>query len=597
MISIRAILLLLFSLFLVFGATNDSTISGIVKHADVTLWDYTSHWDAVYGMEEGSLTSYVYEVQGGNLTRVDLNSGSVLCENPEIHYITLIAVSSPSLVLPLRAGNLTQLDMYISSSGVDNASNTFVDLSSFDLSYGQFSNVPSVSLPNGYQEGYLQDSLGNFVFVEPLCNHCTNWKGDPSDYEMILPRNDSFSVNYTLWLDVVYECKPVTYSGGSGTYYGSLPAVSGGAGSGLECTGGVLEEGFYDVNCSVFLKEPFLNNSLYEACLAEEFEPVRYEWIYRSCGGYSNLTLILHNPNNYTLLGFLDEEPFNSTAEISGLNFVSSENLFKFFFVNRKSTGVINLAVLPSLSEKPRISKCSVYLLDLNASIDDGLKLAFYMYNPNDDICSGSALVKWKVLDYSDTLRKGTIHIPLELSPGTSGVYEYSVPIWDCGLPGMLAEVDLMVYGNNLERYFDKFSLEIAHKHDIYSKMWESDGKLYVCNLYYGNSPMYEHIQVYDDSKVYLDDVYFRAPQISYSSDELPVYLNYYELPTSTSTLFDPISPGIYSYKISSDLGMFERDVIINKSVGKYTHGLVIVVLIGALALILWRISVRLPDL
>ena len=180
--------------------------------------DTSDYWDGIYGeIVLGAGVTYPYTVNGNDVTELNM-----VAQNPPCTYISLtmhvIAVNDTGVTAPLAAGNLATLDAFM-DAGTENGSNTFDSTDSFTLSYGTYNNVPSFytyannSTSTDFLEGYLNDAVGNIVFVAVIVDNQPNWNGTTSDYQIMLPKNDSPTA-YTIWVDVDYTCKPGNGNGG-----------------------------------------------------------------------------------------------------------------------------------------------------------------------------------------------------------------------------------------------------------------------------------------------------------------------------------------------------------------------------------------------
>ncbi len=196
-------------LLLVLSASHAQVISsgGNVTQLDFLQANFSDHWDGLYGQVViGAETNFSYVVIGGAITQMDLIVQEPPCTVAS-QSLNVIAVNATDLALPLEPGNVSVLDSII--TGEDNGSATFTQSSSFWLSYGNFSNVPTLyTLPGNltsgdFREGYLNDAGGDLVFVADVVNDRPDWNGTSADYQMILPQ---IGTNYTLFVDDVYSC-------------------------------------------------------------------------------------------------------------------------------------------------------------------------------------------------------------------------------------------------------------------------------------------------------------------------------------------------------------------------------------------------------
>lgn len=207
----------LFGMLLLFGMlfsiANVTTEGGNVTNVYFNQTQNSTYWDGLYGdVVLGAGVTYTYTVTGNNIVLLNM-----VAQDPPCTYTGLsmhiIAVNNSMLALPLAAGNLAQLDGFIGSS--QNGSSTFTGLDTFVLNSGTYNNVPTAySYANGtpspdFREGYLNDALGNLVFVADVVDNRPNWNGSTSDYQVMLPNNGS-GVQYWIWVEVNYTCVNIT---------------------------------------------------------------------------------------------------------------------------------------------------------------------------------------------------------------------------------------------------------------------------------------------------------------------------------------------------------------------------------------------------
>ena len=186
-----------------------TTNGGNVTQLALSQNNLTDKWDGLYGQVVlGTGTSFSYVVSGGNITRVNFIGQEPPCIVAS-QSLRIIAVNATSITAPLQPGNLSVLDALLGAAG--NASAAFIQNGSFELSYGNFSGVPALfTLPGNatsgdFREGYLNDALGNLVFVADVVGNMPDWNGTASDYQIMLPLAGA---NYTLFVDVAYSCAP-----------------------------------------------------------------------------------------------------------------------------------------------------------------------------------------------------------------------------------------------------------------------------------------------------------------------------------------------------------------------------------------------------
>ena len=182
---------------------------GNVTQVDFRGLENSTYWDGLYGdVVLGAGATYTHTVTGNNIVLLNM-----VAQDPPCTYTGLsmhiIAANISAITLPLAAGNLAQLDAFM--GGGENGSSTFTGLETFVLNSGTYNNVPTTyTYANGapspdFREGYLNDALGNLVFVADVVDNRPNWNGSTSDYQIMLP-NGGGGVQYTVWVDVDYTC-------------------------------------------------------------------------------------------------------------------------------------------------------------------------------------------------------------------------------------------------------------------------------------------------------------------------------------------------------------------------------------------------------
>jgi hypothetical protein len=202
------ILLLLFSGLLI---ADPITEGGNVTEANFTGLQNSTNWGAFYGdVVLGAGSTYTVTVYGNNI-----NLQNMVAQNPPCAYTSIsmhiIAVNDTGITTPLSAGNLAVLDAFIGNA--ENGSRTFNSTSTFNLTYGAYSSVPTTytyannATSPDFRMGYLNDADGNLVFVADVVSDRPNWNGSTSDYQIMLANNGS-PINYTMWVNVIYACPP-----------------------------------------------------------------------------------------------------------------------------------------------------------------------------------------------------------------------------------------------------------------------------------------------------------------------------------------------------------------------------------------------------
>ncbi len=181
---------------------------GTQKEVDLSQSIQITDWDGLYGQVVlGAGVNVSYMVIGGDLTQVDfIAQEPPQCNGTPEESMHIIAVNASSLVPPLQPGSLSVLDAFM--PGRDNGSASFINVSSFNLTYGNFSDIPtlytfSANSSPGFQEGYFNDADGNLVFVADVVSGKADWNGSISDYQIMLPKSGT---SYYIFVDATYSC-------------------------------------------------------------------------------------------------------------------------------------------------------------------------------------------------------------------------------------------------------------------------------------------------------------------------------------------------------------------------------------------------------
>ncbi len=200
----------IFMLIMVFSLCHAQVAisGGIQKEVDLHQSVMISDWDGLYGQVVLGVGANVsYNVTGGNISRLDLIAQEPpQCNGTPEVLMHIVAVNASSVVPPLQPGNIPVLDAAI--PGHDNGSDSFINTSSFDLTYGNFTLVPALftfaaNNSPAFPEGYFNDAEGNLVFVADVVSDQPDWNGSISDYQLMLPKNGT---GYSIFADAIYSC-------------------------------------------------------------------------------------------------------------------------------------------------------------------------------------------------------------------------------------------------------------------------------------------------------------------------------------------------------------------------------------------------------
>ncbi len=209
------IFILLFLSLEVYPAGEVNATGGFITQLNLTVVQQTTFWQGFLGeitFGLGSTTPSGINASGGNITAQNFFL-SVPCNNPiSLTGFVIFANTSnaPSGMVP---GNLTYLDSLV-TSGMDSPTNTFNETGTFFLEGGDITNVPTAftfvnsSIQNAtFKEGFLQDSLGNLVFVAAIDPDEFGYNTSTFDFQVIIPiLNRSDPTAYSIFADLVYTC-------------------------------------------------------------------------------------------------------------------------------------------------------------------------------------------------------------------------------------------------------------------------------------------------------------------------------------------------------------------------------------------------------
>jgi hypothetical protein len=194
------------------ASAQEITTGGNVTQLNMAGENPTSRWDGVFGeVVLGLAANYTYTVTGNNITLLNVTAPQPGCiySNLSMH---IVAVNASWPTFPLSSGNLAILDSFINLPA-ESGTATFNETAPLSFQYGTFASVPSLRTYAGgspspyFREYYLNDAVGNLVFVADISSDLPNWNGTTSDYQIMLPNNGS-PIGYTIWIITNYTCAP-----------------------------------------------------------------------------------------------------------------------------------------------------------------------------------------------------------------------------------------------------------------------------------------------------------------------------------------------------------------------------------------------------
>jgi len=216
------------------SAANVTAEAGNVTRVTINIpTNQTRHWQGFAGrivFGTNASAPAVLNATGGRV------NGSTLffqidCDNPTSATGFVFLSNSSANPANLTAGNLTRLDAFVGGTD-DRASNTFTTTSTFALTQGTVTGVPTVfSFVNetvqssAFREGYFNQG-NDLVFATVIEQDLHGYNTSFFDYQALVPAPNQSTVQYFIVGDVTFTCPanvtPGVGGGGGGGRRGAL---------------------------------------------------------------------------------------------------------------------------------------------------------------------------------------------------------------------------------------------------------------------------------------------------------------------------------------------------------------------------------------
>lgn len=183
----------------------------------------TRHWQGFAGQVFfGTNVSLLNQLNAtGGLVNASNLFFEIDCNNPDSATGFIFLSNGTTTPANLTAGNLTILDALL-GNGDDDGSATFMSTSSFALSTGTITDVPTVfSFVNetfqssAFREGYLNQG-NDFVFVVAVEEDLHGYNTSFFDYQALVPAVNQSTVQYSVFGDITFTCPGVAVGAGGG---------------------------------------------------------------------------------------------------------------------------------------------------------------------------------------------------------------------------------------------------------------------------------------------------------------------------------------------------------------------------------------------
>jgi hypothetical protein len=215
------------------SAANVTAEAGNVTRVTILLTtNQTRHWQGFSGrvfFGTNASAPSVLNATGGFVNGSDLFF-QIDCDNPTSATGFVFLSNSSANPANLTAGNLTRLDSFVSGTD-DRASNTFTTTSTFALTQGTVTSVPTVfsfvnetAQSSSFREGYFNQGH-DLVFATVIGEDLLGYNRSFFDYQALVPAPNQSTVQYFIVGDITFTCPaaPAPAGGGGGGGRGGWP--------------------------------------------------------------------------------------------------------------------------------------------------------------------------------------------------------------------------------------------------------------------------------------------------------------------------------------------------------------------------------------
>ncbi|MBI4980677.1 hypothetical protein HZC30_03930 [Candidatus Woesearchaeota archaeon] len=179
-------------------AVEGSTVAqgGYIRELNLTTESQTHLWQGYWGEVNGNIT--LEDASGNKMYNWEW-------DNSDAGEVYASEASTPTWTTVV-AGSTTNVK-YVGGSGTsESAVDTFTSTSTWTIANKTVTSVPSTSTYNytdagTFNMGILSDGT-NMIFVSTLYNNANDFKNGTSDFQLMVPVNETAVVTYYLWLEL-----------------------------------------------------------------------------------------------------------------------------------------------------------------------------------------------------------------------------------------------------------------------------------------------------------------------------------------------------------------------------------------------------------
>lgn len=230
-----ALFVLLLAIPIVSAQNFTTAEAGNVTSVNITSDRQTTNWQGIAGQVffgTNATAPSVVNATGGLVNATNFFF-EIDCDDPISATGFIFLSNSSTQPSSLTAGNLTQLDSFVGPGIPDTGSATFNSTSTFALTQGTITDVPTVFIfvnetaqVSSFREGYFNQG-NDLVFVIVIEEDLRGYNTSFFDYQAILPAPNQATINYFLFSDITFTCPavPEVVVGGGGGRPQYIPAI------------------------------------------------------------------------------------------------------------------------------------------------------------------------------------------------------------------------------------------------------------------------------------------------------------------------------------------------------------------------------------
>lgn len=214
------------------SAQNVTALRGNITEVNITLFNVTPNWQGIAGQVffgTNASAPGILNATGGKVNASNLFF-QIDCDNPTSATGFIFLKNSSTPPSGLVAGNLSVLNSVV-GNGADNATNTFTTTSSFALSTGTVTGVPTffsyvnqTAQSSSFREGYFTQG-NDIVFATVIEVDLTGYNTSFFDYQIIVAAPNFTTRPYYVFGDITFTCPGEVVGGGGGGWKGQWPNI------------------------------------------------------------------------------------------------------------------------------------------------------------------------------------------------------------------------------------------------------------------------------------------------------------------------------------------------------------------------------------